>query len=121
MNFHKMKNKKIFLFAFLSFLIVGCDSVGGVNLTDTKGNKYNFKNESVTCTRTEFQYNGFLNRSTDCEGSGIKKDIAGSRYVVEFNEKWCVTHRKESGGWKLVTDYSDNNFICSAAKQLGKL
>ena len=45
-----MKNKKIFLFAFLSLFLVGCDSIGGVNLTDTRGNKYQFKDESVNCS-----------------------------------------------------------------------
>ena len=99
-----MKNKKIFLFAFLSFLIVGCDSVGGVNLTNTKGNKYNFKNESVYC---EKEYDGWIS----CEGSAIKRDIAGSRYVVEFGKKLC----KNTSG----RIYDD--FICSAAKKLGKL
>ena len=46
-----MKNLKTFFLVFIPFLIVGCDSGGGVYLTDRRGNKYTFKNESVTCTR----------------------------------------------------------------------
>ena len=98
-----MKNKKIFLFAFLSLFLVGCDSTGGVNLTDTKGNKYNFKNENVTC-ENELGY-------IDCEGSAIKKDIAGQKYVVEFARKYCQNPSKT---------YMANYLICSAAKELGK-
>ena len=98
-----MNNKKIFLFAFLSLFLIGCDSIGGVNFTDTRGNKYNFKNESVTCKNEGYIY---------CEGSAIKKDIAGQKYVVEFARTYC----KNPGS----TGISDD-FICSAARQLGKL
>ena len=100
-----MKNKKIFFLAFISFLIVGCDSIGGVNLTDTRGNKYKFKNESVTCEKNS-------RGSIYCEGSAIKTDIAGKRYVVDFVRTYCQNPSKT---------YMPNYFVCSAAKELGKL
>ena len=107
-----MKNKKIFLFAFLSFLIVGCDSVGGVNLTDTRGNKYTFKNDSVNCRSTSDAY-----PQTLCEGSAIKKDIAGNRYVTEFAERQC----KYTNYSNVVFESIGDSLICNAAKELGKL
>ena len=100
-----MKNKKIFLFAFLSLFLVGCDSIDGLNLTDTRGNKYNFKNESVTC---ENNYDLIY-----CEGSAIKKDIAGQRYVVEFPRTFC-TNLSNNSNW--ISD----DLICSAGKELGE-
>ena len=100
----EMNNKKIFLFAFLSLFLIGCDSIGGVNLTDTRGNKYNFKNESVYCEK-------LINGNIMCEGSAIKTDIAGKRYVVEFESEYC-----KSRDGKIF-----NYFLCSAAKEMGKL
>ena len=100
-----MKNTKIFLFAFLSFFLVGCDGMGGVTLTDTKGNKYTFKNESITCRK--------LITSILCEGSAVKKNIAGQRYVVDFERTFC----KNISTKKIYSEY----FICSAAKEFGKL
>ena len=99
-----MKNKKIFLFAFLSLFLVGCDSIGGLNLTDTRGNKYNFKNESVTCEN-------ILDVMIYCEGSAIKKDIAGQRYVVEFPRTYCAN---------LSQNWISDDLICSAGKELGE-
>ena len=121
-----MNNKKIFLFAFLSLFLVGCDSIGGVNLTDTKGNKYTFKNDSVNCRIDDTNKNSLWR--IYCEGSAIKKDISGNRYVVEFSEKECVFQGWElyegtlqrTGNKKLYT-YFDRYFICSAANQLGKV
>ena len=103
-----MNNKKIFLFAFLSLFLVGCDSIGGVKLTDTKGNKYIFKNESVTCRINKYG-------STYCEGSAIKKDIAGKRYAYDFREEMC---KYMTSSRKIETV---DNFICDAAKKLGKI
>ena len=101
-----MKNKKIFLFAFLSLFLVGCDSIDGLNLTDTRGNKYNFKNENVTCEKRM--------SSIYCEGSAIKKDIAGQRYVVEFPSTWCSSPKSNPNFYK------KDKLICSAAKELGE-
>ena len=103
-----MNNKKIFLFAFLSLFLVGCDSIGGVNFTDTKGNKYKFKNESVTCRINKYG-------ESFCEGSAIKKDLAGNRYAYDFPEMPC-TYKTSSGKLEFV-DF----FICDAAKKLGKI
>ncbi len=99
-----MRNKITFFFAFLSFLIVGCDSIGGVNLTDTKGSKYTFKNGSVTCER--------IFESIYCEGAAIKTDIAGKRYAVDFERRYCksAVRKKFWGG----------DILCDAAKELGK-
>ena len=70
---------------------------------DTKGNKYKFKNESVTCTEADNRYGYYF----ICEGSAIKKDIAGGREVVEFPNTVC---------------YKDTRlFICIAGKKLGKV
>ena len=100
-----MKNKKTFLFAFFSFLIVGCDSIGGTTLTDTRGNKYTFKDVSVTCDKP-------FDISLICEGSAIKKDISGKKYVVEFQKQICVS----STG----VEKNNGHLVCSAAKKLGK-
>ena len=103
-----MNNKKIFLFAFLSLFLVGCDSIGGVNFTDTKGNKYTFKNESVTCRINKYG-------DTYCEGSAIKKDLAGKRYAYDFREKPCK-YMTSSRKIEIL-----DHFICDAAKKLGKI
>ena len=100
----KVDNKKIFLFAFLSLFLVSCDGIGGFTLTDTKGNKYTFRNESVYCEK-------LINGNIMCEGSAIKTDIAGKRYVVEFESEYC-----KSRDGKIF-----NYFLCSAAKEMGKL
>ena len=122
-----MKNKKIFLFAFLSFFLVGCDSIDGVNLTDTKGNKYTFKNESVTCTRES--YRGDIT----CVGSAIKKDIGGSRFVTQFPKTECLNANYLRRGfltglsmeWEEIERFwygeLDESILCSAANQLGKI
>jgi len=102
-----MNNKKIFLFSLLSLFLVGC-SAGGVTLTDTKGNKYTFKNNSVTCRITE-------SAGTFCEGSAIVKDIAGTRYATNFDEKLCKYYSRVSNKIEFTKD-----FICIAAKKLGK-
>ena len=114
-----MNNKRIsFLFGFLFFFFFGgwIQSqirrgnllLFGVTLTDTKGNKYKFKNESVTCR---------INNLDDiyCEGSAIKKDIAGNRYAFDFREELCKYRNFSNGGF-LIGDH----FICDAAKELGK-
>ena len=105
-SFSELNNKKIFLFAFLSLFLVGCDSIGGVTLNDTKGNKYKFKSESVFCT-------GQIDSDVSlmCEGSAIKTDIAGGREVIEFSSRVC---------WGAYTKTYKTNFICSAANKLGK-
>ena len=110
MNFFKMKNKKIFFFAFISFFIVGCNSIGDVTLTDTKGNKYTFKNESVTCEQAG-KYGGVF-----CEGSAIKRDIAGNRYATEFSSEVCIYMTTDG-----LSEEIQDDFICAAAKELGKL
>ena len=111
--------------AFIPFLIVGCDSGGGVYLTDTRGNKYTFKNESVTCTRE---------RTWDitCVGSAIKKDIGGSRFVTQFPKTECLDANLFKDGF-LNEDFRregimrfwygelDESILCSAANQLGKI
>ena len=81
-------------------------SFGGVTLNDTKGNKYKFKSESVFCT-------GQIDSDVSliCEGSAIKTDIAGRREVIEFPIRVC---------WGAFTKTYNSNFICSAAKKLGK-
>ena len=84
--------------------LVGCDGIGGVTLTDRKGNKYTFKNKSLTCTEAY--------QNIYCEGSAIKKDILGKRYVVDFKEEYC----KNLSNGEIFSD-----FICSAAKEMGKL
>ena len=66
---------------FFSFLIVGCDSIGGTTLTDTRGNKYTFKDVSVTCDKP-FDISFF------CEGSAIKKDISGKNMWLNFKNKF---------------------------------
>tara|TARA_B100000886_G_C20248098_1_gene417497 strand:+ start:310 stop:615 length:306 start_codon:yes stop_codon:yes gene_type:complete len=101
-----MDNKKIFLFAFLSLFLVSCDGIGGVTLTDKKGNKYTFRNASVTCEQ--------MGNYIYCEGSAVKKNIAGQRYVVDFERKLCKY---------LDLNKTNTNMylICSAAEQQGKL
>tara|TARA_Y100001970_G_scaffold290092_1_gene422545 strand:+ start:1351 stop:1695 length:345 start_codon:yes stop_codon:yes gene_type:complete len=103
----KEKNfNKFYLLFGLLFLLFRLGLDGGVTLTDTKGNKYKFKNESVTCT-------GQIDSDVSliCEGSAIKKDIAGGKSVVEF-DRMC---------WNAFTRrYTSPNFICSAANKLGK-
>ena len=104
-----MKNKKTFLFAFLSFLIVGCDSIGGTTLKDGKGNKYIFKDASITCDIGDGDVSAF------CEGSAIKKDILGKTYVVEYGYSLC----RDIYGNETYND-EDEYLLCSAAKKLGK-
>ena len=47
-----------------------------------------------------------------CEGSAIKKDISGKKYVVEFQKQICVS----STG----VEKNNGHLVCSAAKKLGK-
>ena len=124
-----MNNKKIFFLAFVSFLIVGCDSIGGVNLTDTRGNKYTFKDESVTCTRDSYTYD------INCVGSAIKKDIGGSRYTTQFPKTTCLNATYLERGYLNADVYPfaweeierlwygklDESILCSGANQLGKI
>ena len=91
-------------------LLVGCNSVGGLTLSDNKGNKYTFKNESLNCGIRDSR------REIDCEGSAIKKDILGNKNVVEFPKKLCVYRSGET----TYTNY-DYNFICRAAIDFGKV
>ena len=98
-----MKHKKNTLFCFSLFFLVGC---GGVNLTDTKGNKYKFKNETVTCTEDSVG-------NIFCEGVAIKKDILGNRYLVDFPKEYC-----KYGFSGDLNKFS--SFICSAGKKFGK-
>ncbi len=118
-NFHKIKNKKIFLLAFIPFLIIGCDSVGGVNLTDTRGNKYTFKNESVTCTADSVW------GDIDCVGSAIKKDIGGSRFTTQFPETECMSYfmfsKSAFGPARRYYTKLKKDVLCQAANQLGKI
>ena len=112
-----MNKKIIFVFSLLSLFFIGTDSVnsfpfGGVTLTDTKGNKYTFKKESVTCREGGGQFNYI-----DCEGSAIKKDIAGNRYATEFSEKTCAFTNRYTKQQQLS---SYNYLICTAAQKLGK-
>ena len=112
-----MNNKKIFLFAFLSFFLVGCDSTGGVNLTDTRGNKYTFKNESVTCYTN-------IHGDIKCIGSAIKKDIGGQRFTTQFSEKVCLGYYSNTfANGKYVSFYTglEKDVLCQAANQLGKI
>ena len=102
-NFDYEKYKNI-LICFLSLFLIGCDGIGGVTLTDGKGNKYTFKNQSLTCRQNVYG-------SIYCEGSAIKKNIAGEKNVVEYASTLCSSR---SYGY-----YGD--FICLAAEELGKL
>ena len=103
------EEKKFTKFYFLFFLglifLTRLVSDRGVTLEDTKGNKYTFKNQSLTCLE---KYQGMIH----CEGSAIKKDILGKRYVVDFQSEYCKTLRDG----KIFSD-----LICSAAKKMGKL
>ena len=111
-----MKNKKIFLFAFLSLFLVGCDSIGGVNLTDTRGNKYTFKDESVTCTH---EWSGIK-----CEGSAIVKNIGGSRFTTQFSKKTCLGYYSNTyANGKYVSFYTglEKDVLCQGANKLGKI
>ena len=119
-----MNNKKIFLFAFLSLFLVGCDSIGGVNLTDTRGNKYQFKDESVNCSiKSEIKPDIY------CEGSAIKKNIAGSKFAYSFEEENCVEYKQryaKSYWGKPQIPYAyyaetESTLLCQAAEQLGKI
>ena len=130
-----MKNKKYSFLLFVSFLIVGCDSsFGSVTLKDTKGNKYTFKNESMTCQSKLYISNQKFpkkfhekSNSINCESSAIKEDIAGLRYVVSFEKEVCLG-RDGKDFSKNVEDYDRFNrsiirkakFQCMAAKKLGK-
>ena len=94
--------------AFIPFLIIGCDSAGGVTLSDTKGNKYTFKNESVTCSATSWG-------EVYCEGSAIKKNIAGNRYAIDFGKEMCLVETKRG-----IETYDEDSLLCNAAIELGK-
>ena len=113
-----MKNKKIFFLAFITFLIIGCVQVGGVNLTDTWGNKYTFKNESVTCTA---DFMGDIN----CVGSAIQKDIGGSRFTTQFPETECMSYylisKSAFGPARRYYSKLKMDVLCQAANQLGKI
>tara|TARA_B100000989_G_C19240762_1_gene343911 strand:- start:177 stop:512 length:336 start_codon:yes stop_codon:yes gene_type:complete len=102
---------KTFFFSLFSFLIVGCNSAGVVNLTDTRGNKYTFKNASVTCSK------GLYSRIY-CVGSAIMKDIGGSRFTTQFPEAECVQPVYPE---KLIWREVNNNVLCQAADKLGKI
>ena len=118
----------------LSLFFIGTDSVnsfpfGGVTLTDTRGNKYTFKNESVTCTRES--YRGDIT----CVGSAIKKNIGGSRFVTQFPKTECLDATYLERGflnadflpyeWEEIERFwygkLDESILCSAANQLGKI
>ena len=122
-----VNNLKIFFLVLIPFLIIGCDSGGGVYLNDRRGNKYTFKNESVTCTRES--YRGDIT----CVGSAIKKDIGGSRFVTQFPKTECLNANYLRRGfltglsmeWEEIERFwygeLDESILCSAANQLGKI
>ena len=104
------------LFLFILFFIAGC-SLGNVELKSTRGNKYTFKNNSVYC----FEEPIYLYRFSDlydynsvmCEGTAIKKNIAGQRFVHDFKKVECIDMNNK--------ERNQQSFVCTAAKKLGKL
>ena len=94
----------------ISFLLFGCSgngrvTFGRVTFEDYDGNKRTFKKENLIC-KTNFR------RDIYCEGSLIKKDVAGNRYVINIESTYCRNEMKDSIYPKL---------ICFAANKFGKL
>ena len=94
---------KIFILSilYLSFLGGTAEARGKFKLTDTKGNKYLFKKDTVFCEEMDL----VKGPSYLCEGSAIKTDVAGNKRAVSFDQAFCSPKIE----W----------MICTAAQGLG--
>lgn len=94
---------KIFILSILSLSFLGgtAEARGKFKLTDTKGNKYLFKKDTVFCEEMDL----VKGTSYLCEGSAIKTDVAGYQRAVSFDQAFCSPKIE----W----------MICTAAQGLG--
>ena len=99
--------KHILKIGIISLLLTGC-GFGNVEVKDRRGNKYTFKPDSVTC------FSGMFG-GIYCEGSAIKKDIAGRRYVVQLSKKLCQSPYKNSTAFT-----EPSSIICAGARKIGE-
>ena len=97
----------------------------GTTVSDGRGNKYLFKENSVSC-RDDKRNLRILNSNisetfTYCMGSAIKTDIAGQRYVIDFPEALCKSSDPDSRmDWNSENRIRPNALTCVAARQMGK-
>ena len=77
-------------------------------VSDGRGNKYLFKENSVSCRDDK---RNLRITYTYCMASAIKTDIAGQRYVIDFPEALC---------WNSENRIRRNALTCVAARQMGK-
>ena len=104
-----MKNNLVkIIFCSTFFLVTGFFwREKGITIIDARGNKNFFTKESVTCYAT------FSDTTLGCTGSAVRTDVAGYKYAIEFEEKWCA------GMW--TSQAAQNSTICKAAEKLEKI
>ena len=91
--------------------ILGCNNQflqsKGVNIKDTAGNNWFFKEENITCVN----YLDSDGNNLFCDASAIITDIAGNKEVVSYYDHPC-SH--------IFWGFS-NDVICSAALELNRI
>ena len=97
----------------------------GTTVTDGRGNKYLFKENSVSCRDNTLTLRILDNYSSEtltyCVGSAIKTDIAGQRYVIDFPEALCKSSNPDAiMDWNSENRIRPNALTCVAAKKMGK-
>ena len=105
-----MKNNLVkIIFCSTFFLVTGFFwREKGITIIDARGNKNFFTKESVTCYGI-----GKNDIILACTGSAVRTDVAGYKYAIEFDEKWCAG--------MFTTQAAQTSTICKAAEKLEKI